>query len=325
MTEEKNKIENIIPLSFDYKFKKVFGDNDAIDRLEVIISIIFNIPIQDIKGKITILNSEKLIESKNEKKGAMDVYLKLRLESGYERVDIEVSDKKLSQSIIDRNIMYGAHKLVTQLQRKEDYSTLEPIIIVSFSKGRIIYDEENNSYYTDDKVIRRYLLRDDEDYKILTKTLQFFDINIAKCYDIWYSKTVSEYEENKQNLIKLGALLCTRNKTEFNKCLEEIPMNEDVKNDIEKTSSMLNEEMEMFNAWYDYDRDQRAIKNGEISDAVKMALNVANKEHEKEKQELGEKYEKEKLELAKKLMTKGISKEEVAELTGLTLEQIENL
>ena len=83
----------------------------------------------------------------------MDVYLKLRLESGYERVDIEVSDKKLSQSIIDRNILYGAHKLVTQLQRNKDYSTLEPIIIVSFSKGRIIYDEENNNYYTDDKVI----------------------------------------------------------------------------------------------------------------------------------------------------------------------------
>ena len=127
----KEKIaENIILLSFDYKFKKMFGDNDAIDRLEVIISIIFDLPVEDIKGKISILNGEKLVESENEKKGRMDVYLRLQLKTGYERIDTQVSDRKLSQSIIDRNLLYGAHK--------SEFKSVEKV-------GNELYEAENHN------------------------------------------------------------------------------------------------------------------------------------------------------------------------------------
>ena len=197
----KEKIaENIILLSFDYKFKKMFGDNDAIDRLEVIISIIFDLPVEDIKGKISILNGEKLVESENEEKGRMDVYLRLQLKVGYERIDIQVSDRKLSQSIIDRNLLYGAHKLVKQLQRNEDYAKLEPVIVISFSSGKIKED--------DDTIFEKYLLRNSRN-KILTTKLQYYDVNIVNCYEIWYSNKEDAYDEKMQQIIKLGALLHT--------------------------------------------------------------------------------------------------------------------
>ena len=35
--------ENNIPLAYDYKFKKVFGDNDGIKRVEEFIRLYFNL------------------------------------------------------------------------------------------------------------------------------------------------------------------------------------------------------------------------------------------------------------------------------------------
>ena len=315
--------ENLIPLSYDYKFKKLFGDNDAVDRLEQIISLYFQLPIEEVKGNINILNSEKLTEEKKKKKGAMDIYLRLQLKSGNERVDIEVSDKKLSQSIIDRNLLYGVHKLSTQLQKNEDYSSLEPIIIINFNVGMGRYNDK------DDDIVDKYLLRNNNGH-VLTEKLQFHQINIEKCYKLWYSNRVNEFDEYNKNMIIFGALLRTRNRKQFSKCLEELPMDENVKKDIEKTNFALNEEIEQFNAWYDYDRDQRAIRNAEISDAVNSALIEAKEIFEKEKNEAVESAKvegisKRNLELAKIFKDKGVNISIISESTGLSISEIEKL
>ena len=97
MTEEYTRSKDInISLAIDYKFKKIFGDLDGIRRLEALISIYFDIPYNEVKGKINILNSEKRINFKNQTRTISDVYLRLELISGNIRVDIEVSNKKLS-------------------------------------------------------------------------------------------------------------------------------------------------------------------------------------------------------------------------------------
>ncbi len=62
MIEETNKIN--IPLAFDYKFKKMFGDNDNIERLETLICLYFELKKEDVHGKIRILNNENLIENR---------------------------------------------------------------------------------------------------------------------------------------------------------------------------------------------------------------------------------------------------------------------
>ena len=40
------KTKRFIPLSYDLMFKKVFGDSEKIERLELLLSIYFNIPIK---------------------------------------------------------------------------------------------------------------------------------------------------------------------------------------------------------------------------------------------------------------------------------------
>ena len=68
MIEEKIETKKIIPLGYDRAFKKIFGDNEAIERVEAFLAEYLNIPCEDIKGKVTILNEEKRVATKNSKR-----------------------------------------------------------------------------------------------------------------------------------------------------------------------------------------------------------------------------------------------------------------
>ena len=168
--------ENNIPAAMDVKFKKLFGDNDGIERLETFISIYFDLPLEVVKGNVTVLNSEKVKDYNKERGGAMDVYLGLRLPDHKERVDIEVSNEVLEQSTIDRNIGFGAHKYQAQLKKAMDYKELEPMIEIWFDKGLSGIDDE-------DSIVDEYYFRNRKG-KILTKKIQINHINIERCYKL---------------------------------------------------------------------------------------------------------------------------------------------
>ena len=307
MTKIKNQMN--IPLAFDYKFKKVFGDNDGIERLEAFIAQYFNIAYKEVHGNITILNGEKRKNSKKEKGGSTDVYLKLELQSGNTRIDLEVSDIKLSQSIIDRDVLYGASNLSTQLQKNQKYSTLEPMIVICFDKGFL---GKNTS------IIDNYMLRNKKGNE-LTDKLQIHHINIEKCYSVWYNKTINKYSKQEQNIIRLGALLCITNNEEFTKCLEEIFMEEEIKKNIEKANFALNDDEEINMWWYDAEIDRKLKKEAMLHDEIEYEKKKAREKGRKE----GIKQTKE--ELVKNMLNKGISISDISEITGLSKEEIEKL
>lgn len=296
MLETKNKDFNI-PLCFDYKFKKMFGDSNNIERLESLISILFNVPYKYVKGNINILNNEKLINHNNQKKGIMDVYLELTLINGKYKIDIEVSSKILSKSTIDRNILYNSYVFSNQLKKGKNYNLLLPSITICLDKGLENINEDN--------ILNIYTLKNQDNIE-LTKKLQIWHINIEKCYNIWYSNDVNKYDENEQNIILLGALLNTNNINEFNKCLGGIPMDKDIKEEIKETNEELNEYDELM-SWYDYDRDQLAIRNGEISDALERGKKQKN------------------IENAKNFKNLGVDINIISKATGLSVEEINKL
>ena len=330
--KEKNKVITNIPLAFDHKFKKVFGDSDAIERLEELISLFFELPINDVKGNISILNNEKLRNYNEEKGGATDVYLKLNLVTGNERIDIEVSNKKLSQIIMDRNFSYNSYHLSTQLHRNFEYSKLEKSITICFDKG--LKDKK----YNEKKIIDKYELIDREDMHVFTDKLQIYHVDIAKCYKIWHNKKVESYAKHDQIMIYLGAMLATKNIEEFSKCLEAIPMDEEVKKDIESTNFDLNYDEDMM-SWYSKEQDELAIRNGERAEAradgfkegrdAGHAEGLAEGRVEGHAQGLeegrAEGTRQRTLELAKKFKDNGVDVQIIAGVTGLSLDVIETL
>ena len=163
------------------------------------------------------------------------------------------------------------------------------------------------------KIVNIYELRDKLANK-LTDNLQIWHINIENCYNIWYSNNINKYEKEKQYLILLGALLCTKNKIEFSKCLGGIPMNEDIKDEIKETNDALNVYEDIM-SWYDYDKDQENIRKSEINRAEKKGI----------EQGLKQGIQKEKLESAKKMKKKNIDLNTISEITGLSIDEIKKL
>ena len=305
-----------IPLAFDYKFKKVFGDSEAIERLEQLISLFFELPINDVKGNIHILNNEKLKKYNNEKGGVSDVYLRLDLITGSERINIEVRSKKLSQVIMDRNFSYNAYHISTQLHRNYDYSKFERTITICLDKGL------KDKVYNEKVIIDKYELIDINDNHKFTDKLQIYHIDIEKCYNIWHNNNVKNYEKHDQIMIYLGALLCTENIIEFGNCLKEIPMDEKVKKDIETTNYDLNCNDDLM-SWYSREQDEIAIKNGERAEMLADVRAEVLDEGIKQGIEKG--IEQRNFELARKFKEKGVDIQLISEVTGLNVSSIESL
>ena len=83
-------------------------------------------------------------------------------------------------------------------------------------------------------------------------------------------------------------------------------MNDEIRKDIEKVNDALNHEEEMLN-WYSKEKDDAAIRNGEITESY----------------ENGRKDEK--LELARNLKNEKIDIEVISRTTGLSISEIEKL
>lgn len=288
----------IIPLSYDLIFKKVFGDSENIENLETLISIYFNIKKEDVHGNIEILNTEKRIRYRNDKRQAMDILIKL----GNTVINIEVNNK-LSDIILERNISYVSGLYLGQLKNKTQYKELEAVIQINFDACEI--DDEN------EEIINKYYIQNRNGHK-LTEKLQIHHVNIEKCKRIWYDGDIKNYPKKMQEIIKLGALMVMKREEDFEKCLEEIKMDDMIRDSIRKTTKVLNSDKEMAEFFFEHVViDNETLREMELDVARKKAKDEGHKE--------------ESIEIAKKMLNKKLDIEIISELTGLSLDEIKQL
>ena len=299
----KLKPNEIIPLEVDLLFKKVFGDNDCIERLEGFISAYFNVPYEEVKGNVQVINGERRIRNKDSKRQYYDVVASVMLSSGNIRLNIEVNLKR--GTTLERNILYATNMLSGELKNKEDYSNIEPVIQINFDGFEI--NEKN------DRLVKRCYIKD-ETNTIISNILEIDHINIDKCKCAWYNNDVESFEERDRNLIRIGALLTMTNMRDFEACLEEISMNKDIKEDIKDTVCGFSEEEEML-LYYDKEKNDEAIRRGDISLARKEGI----------KQGIIEGVNRRNIEIARNMLNKNLDIDMISEVTGLTKEEIEKL
>ena len=313
---EKKEFFNI-PLAFDYKFKKMFSDVNNINRLEYLISFLFEIPYNLIKGNIKILSNEQLVSFKNQKKGLMDIKLHLILPNQKIIVDLEITNKILQETFINRNFMYGTYNLIDQLKSNQDYNDVNTTVVASFDRGL--------EGINDKKIINKYQMTSETGEK-LTNKLQFWHINIEKCYKIWYLNDVEKYDEKEKNIILLGALLATYDIREFEQIVGGLTMNEKDKKNIINTNNSLNLSQDIME-WYDYDEDQRKIKEGLMKEFEKKGMEKGMKKGMKKGIEQGieQGSQQKNIENAKKMKEENIDINLISKITNLTLDEINRL
>ena len=99
----------IVPLKNDLLFKKVFGDIDGIKRLEGFIASYFNVPYNEVKGNVRILESEKRIQRKSDKRQSVDIIVEVELISKKFKLNIEMNLKE--GTTLYRNFIYATNFL----------------------------------------------------------------------------------------------------------------------------------------------------------------------------------------------------------------------
>jgi hypothetical protein len=179
------------------------------------------------------------------------------------------------------------------------------VIQINFSSKDV--DKDTN------EIIDKYYLMNHNNY-LLTNKLQIHNINIVKCYDVWYNKNINKYNSYEQNIIRFGALMRITKKDEFIKCLEEISMNKDIKEEINNVMDDMNSDEEVL-IYYDKEQHEQAIRNTLITEAITEGRNIGIEEGSLNKQ----------IEIAKNMFLKEIDINTISECTGLSIEEIEKL
>ena len=295
----KLKDGEIISLGFDMLFKKVFADDNNIERLEGLISAWLNVDYKEIKGRVKLLNNQKPLKNRKDKEQEYDVVGYINLESGKVILNIEINMTK--GSVLLRNFTYAANLFTRQFNNKDDYKNVSSLIQLSFDNFEI--NEENP------KIVKHCYMKDEEN-KIVEENFEVIHINIEKCREVWYHKDIENVNEEDRGLVLIGALLTLTNIEEFKQCMEDINMDEGIKENITDAVEEFSVDKEIYVA-YDREKEKERIHRTDVL----MAKDEGLKEGAKN----------EKIEIAKNMLKNNIDISIISNCTNLPVKEIKKL
>ena len=303
MTKIKNNKIDRLPLTNDYIFKRVFAKQGNENILKDFLEAILEIKIQ----KIEVQNPELPKNNIDEKLGVLDI--KVQLDNNI-IVDVEMQMEN-EYNMDARTTTYMSKMVAGQLQRGEDYIDLKKSIVINI----LNFDYyKRNCYHNIAKMKFLEPTKDtyvDMGYKqeeeIATRYIEMHFIELKKFI-----------KKNPDTKAKINQWLWLLAGEE-----EKIEMAKKENKEVEKAVEILDE--------VSMNREEReryeAILKAEFNRKVSM-YNVreeGKKEGKKEgiKQGKIEGRKEQKIEIAEKMMNKGMTREEIHEITGLKIEEIE--
>lgn len=321
----KEKLEEgkIIPLTFDYVFTSIFNNPENIKILENFLSCYLEMPLEKLRGKVKIVPRNLKLESKMEASKQVDLILELE----DEKINIELSNR-VNVGIINRNIVYacGIHSRNLKYGEK-DYNNIGRTIQINL-----------NHYHTNQKLKETYYLRNEEG-RILSKKfrIDFLDMVIGKkmCY------TGSE-----NNLAKWCVAFTAETEEEFLRAVGEIMMEEEAREKLIGEVNKYSNDEEVFALYSAYTRQEleyntfmadakeKGIKKGlkkGLKQGLKQGIQQGIQQGMKQGIEQGMQQgiekgiEQGKQEIVKNMLNENMDVSVISKVTGLTIEQIEEM
>ncbi len=276
----------------DYGFKKLFGEEGSKDLLLDFLNEL----LREEQGEIvnlTYLKSEKLGTSEIDRKAIFDLYCEN--EKG-EKFIVELQKSK-QNFFKDRTLYYSTFPIREQAKRNDwDYElkAVYTIAILDF-----VFDEDKND---PEKYRYDVKLKEVETHKVFYDKLTFIYLEMPK-----FNKSLDELETRFDKWLYVIKNLNR---------LERIPekLQERIFEKFFETAEIAKFTPRQVNSYEDSLKYYRDLKN---------SLDTARDEGMLEGIEQG--IEQEKIAVAKQGLKKGLSVEDIADLTGLSKNQIENL
>ena len=290
--EETNKV-NILPLSNDYVFKRIFGKGGNERILKSLLEAILEIKIQ----KIEIKNSEIPKESIKEKLSILDIKAEIN-----EKIMLDIEMQVGNTTAIDKRLVVYSSKLVAgDIKVSEKYPDAKNTIVICITTDNIL---KRNAYLSIAKLKfektqeKRYAdMGYEKEDEYLTDMISYYIIELTK------------FKENKPrtgDLLEKWLLVIGGDEEMMKKCKKE---EGEIKEAIEQLEEMSADEKER--EIYEIRERSRLVYNTEMYEARRKGLEEGREESRKE--------------IAKKLLKNKISIEIIKNTTGLTEEEINNL
>lgn len=297
----------IFPATNDVVFKKIFGDMNNKEVIKGFLSSILNIPKEEyelLKIESPFLN---ISDSATDKIGILDVKLSTK---NKKIIDIEIQVARMKH-MRERVLYYLSKMTLDQIGAGENYDKIQKVISIIIAADHILIKENNNQH-------NRYLLCDKETDSIFTDKMEVntldlmkkadpktSDPNITKWVDFFNAKTEEELEmihNMPDSAVKQAA-----------KIVLEVNQDKEVRIKAEQRE----------NALRVYNTEIEASKQSGIKEGIKQGIQQGIKQGMEKGMEKG--MENKAIEIAKKLLQTNLSLEQISIVTGLTINEIENL
>ena len=294
-----NKIKevNMLPLSNDYVFKRIFGKGGNEKILKSLLEAILKIDIQ----KIEIKNPEIPKETIEEKLSILDIKAEINNNT---MIDIELQVGNTT-AIERRLVVYNAKLIAGEIKVSKEYKKAKDTIVICIINDNVV---KRNAYlslamlkYEKTEEIRYVNIGYEKEEEYLTDMVKYYIIELPK----FKKKKPKVADLLEKWLYVIGG---------DEKMMEEYKNeNEEIKEAVEQLTQMSADEYER--ELYEIRERSRLTYNTEMYEARRKGLEEGIEKGEKES----------KLKIAKKLLERKMSTQEIAEITGLKEEEIEKM
>ena len=288
------KLPNV-PMQFtarnDYAFKKLFGTEENKDIMIEFLSLVTDLRKTDF-GDVRIENSEQLPRFYNDKIGRLDI--KIRLQDG-RKIDVEMQNTYFDY-YPKRSIFYCSKLIHEHFISGLRYSNLKKCIAINVL---------NSPFKLSRKVHSVYQIRECEEQTLLDELLEIHFLDLTKL--------------NKNNLTSLEKWLMFI-KTDDKEVRQVLAQGNPVMTKANRVMDIFyldEQERRRYEAAWEYESDRLSMiseserKGLERGLAEGKSLGLAEGSHQKA------------LETAKNLLQFGLSREKIAQATGLTQAEVE--
>lgn len=271
--EQKDEIRILIK---DKYFKMLFANPKHLETTTFLVSRILETEYKDIVGKVSLAplkvvkeEDKKVIEERDIVVSLLtDDITKLILEANYDtqsfkyQNDYYLENRDSWVTKINRDIYYILGVYYNSLANASNYDKLPKVILVDF----------NPYFISEDKFMERCYFKTDSGH-IVTDKLQIININIVKCYKLWYSNNYKsdDYNKYEQDLILLGAMLATRKKEDVSECLSILNTTKKIKKIFKGVIEKMDKDEEANGRLYNREEELKRIYEGAIDRAKRRS------------------------------------------------------
>ena len=285
---DKLKEVDMLPLSNDYVFKRIFGKGGNEKILKSLLEAILKISIQ----KIEVKNPEIPKEAIDEKLSILDIKAEIN-ENTIIDIELQVGN---TTALEKRLVVYNAKLIAGEIKVSEKYQKAKDTIVICIINDNVV---KRNAYLS--LAMLKYEKTEEIRYVNMGYGKEEYLTDMVKYYIIELPK-FKKKKPKVADLLEKWLYVIGGDRKMMEECKKE---NEEIKEAVEQLTQMSADEYER--ELYEIRERSRLSYNTEMYEARRKGIEEGKKE------------------IAKKMKEKGTDIAYIIEITGLTKEEIKEL